>query len=434
MFLFILALLGTSIWILTPSGSTQLDREKEDLGMRLGLDLAGGIHLVYEADLTGQEDPGGVMSGTVDVIESRINVLGVSEPVILRQGDDRIVIQLAGLEDIEEAKNLIGLTALLEFRKLDADGETWIPATGMIDDEEKALTSTYFKTNTYITLEQFTNKPVLVFEWNDEGSELSKQITGAMIGEPLGIFLGDEPLLGDDDQPIAPIVQSVIEDEGQITGLSFDEASKLKNLLNAGRIPVPLTPIYQNQVSPTLGDDFVDQSVLAGLVGMGLIVLFMILYYRLPGIVASLSLLVYVAIVLAIFKLIPVTLTLAGLAGFILSIGMAVDANVLIFERMKEELRGGRTIKAAANTGFSRAWTAIRDSNISTLIICGILYWFGSSIVDSPTVTGFAVTLAIGVAVSMFSAIVVTRSFLRFTTGARAYRNIKWFGVEASDV
>lgn len=433
LFLFILALLGTSIWILTPSGSTQLDRDTKDMGMRLGLDLAGGIHLVYEADLTGIEDPDGVMSGTIDIIESRINVLGVSEPIILRQGDDRIVVQLAGLEDIEEAKTLIGSTAILEFKKLDSEGN-WVPATGTIDGEEKELTSAYFKTNTYVTLEQYTNKPVLVFEWDDEGAELSKQITSAMIGEPLGIFIGDEPLIGDDGQPIAPVVQSTIEDSGQITGLSFDEATKLKNLLNAGRIPVPLTDIYQKKVSPSLGADFVDQAVLAGLIGIGVIILFMILYYRLPGIMASLSLLFYVIIVLAIFKIIPVTLTLAGLAGFILSIGMAVDANVLIFERIKEELRGGRTLKAATDTGFSRAWTAIRDSNISTLIICGILYWFGSSIVDSTTVTGFAVTLAIGVAVSMFSAIVVTRVLMRYTLGARAPRNLKWFGVEASDV
>lgn len=431
--LLILGLLGTSIWILTPSGSSSLDREKENLGMRLGLDLAGGIHLVYQADLSEQDDPDGAMDGTVDVIENRINVLGVSEPVILRQGDDRIVVQLAGLTDIEEARNLIGLTALLEFRKLDDEGN-WIPATGTIDGEEKALTSRYFKTNTYIDLNPVTYVPWLRFEWDDEGAILSKQITSGMIDEPLGIFLGDEPLLDEHDQPIAPIVRTVIEDEGQIEGLSSNEASRLSNLLNAGRIPVPLTPIYEKNVSATLGAEFIDNAVLAGVVGIGIVILFMILYYRLPGALASLALLIYVALVLAIFKLIPVTLTLAGLAGFILSIGMAVDANVLIFERLKEELRGGRTLKAATETGFNRAWRAIRDSNISTFIICGILYWFGKHIVDSSPVTGFAVTLAIGVAISMFSAIMVTRTFLRFSTGARTSRNPKWFGVEASDV
>ncbi len=431
--LLILGLLGTSVWILTPSGSSSLDREKENLGMRLGLDLAGGVSLVYQADLSEQEDPEGAMAGTIDIIENRVNVLGVSEPIIVKQGTDRIRVELAGITDIQEAKNLIGLTALFEFRKQDSEGN-WIPATGTIDGEEKVLTSQYFKTNTYVDLAPGTNAPILRFEWDEEGSELSEQITTELIGEPLGIYLGDEPLTGDDGQPIAPIVQDVITDEGVIEGLSLDEAMKLSNLLNAGRIPVSLTPIYQHEVSATLGADFVDRSVLAGLIGIGLVILFMILYYRLPGVLSSLSLLVYVAIVLAIFKLIPVTLTLAGLAGFILSIGMAVDANVLIFERLKEELRGGRTLKASVETGFNRAWTAIRDSNISTFIICGILYWFGSSIVESSAVMGFAVTLAIGVAVSMFSAIVVTRTLLRFTTSARAARNPKWFGVKASNV
>lgn len=199
-------------------------------------------------------------------------------------------------------------------------------------------------------------------------------------------------------------------------------------------MPLKKPPLYESEVSATLGADFINKAVLAGAIGLGVVVLFMLLYYRLPGALASLALLVYVALVLAIFKLIPVTLTLAGLAGFILSIGMAVDANVLIFERLKEELRGGRTLKAAVETGFNRAWIAIRDSNISTFIICGILYWFGSRIVDSPPVMGFAVTLAIGVAVSMFSAIVVTRTFLRFSTGRRAARNLTWFGVEARGV
>lgn len=435
--LLILGLLGTSIWMLTPSGSGSLDREKDNLGMRLGLDLQGGIHLVYQADLSGQEDPAGAMEGTIGVIERRINVLGVSEPVILKQGDDRIVVQLAGLTDIEEAKNLIGLTALLEFRKPVYDGAQivdWIPATGIVNGEEKALTSRYFQTNTYVDLDSTTSAPLLMFKWDEEGAELSRQVTGDLIGKPLGIYLGDEPLLGEDGQPIAPTVQEEIGEQGQITGLSWNDATELSNLLNAGRIPVPLNSIYEKTVSATLGADFVDKIVLAGVIGLGVVMLFMILYYRLAGLLASLSLLVYVAIVLAIFKLIPVTLTLAGLAGFILSIGMAVDANVLIFERLKEELRGGRTLKAATEAGFNRAWTAIRDSNISTFIICGILYWFGSSIVDSPPIMGFAVTLAIGVAVSMFSAIVVTRTFLRFSTGARALRNQKWFGVEASDV
>jgi len=221
--------------------------------------------------------------------------------------------------------------------------------------------------------------------------------------------------------------------EATITGnFTWEEARLLAIKLDSGALEMPLKkkPLYDSEVSATLGSDFVRKALLAGVIGLGIVILFMILYYRLPGMLASLALLVYVALVLAIFKLIPVTLTLAGLAGFILSIGMAVDANVLIFERLKEELRAGRTLKAAAETGFNRAWIAIRDSNISTFIICGILYWFGSSIVDSPPVMGFAVTLAIGVAVSMFTAIVITRTFLRFSTGRRTARRLSLFGVE----
>ena len=207
--------------------------------------------------------------------------------------------------------------------------------------------------------------------------------------------------------------------KGIIEGLSLTEATELSKLLNAGRIPVPLTPIYEQTVSPILGSDFVDMSLKAGLIGLVLILIFMIVYYRLPGALASAALMFYAFSVLAIFKLIPVTLTLAGIGGFVLSIGMAVDANILIFERMKEELRLGRTIGAAVESGFRRAWPAIRDSNITTFIVCGILYWLGSSIISSAPVMGFAATLAIGVAVSMFSAVIVTRTYLRILASGR---------------
>jgi preprotein translocase subunit SecD len=200
-------------------------------------------------------------------------------------------------------------------------------------------------------------------------------------------------------------------------------------LLNAGRIPLPLTPVYDQTVSPILGADFIDMSVKAGIIGIILVMLFMVAYYRLSGVLASLALLFYGALVLALFKLIPVTLTLAGLGGFILSIGMAVDANVLIFERMKEEIRAGRTLGAAIEAGFNRAWTAIRDSNVTTFIVCGILYWVGNSIVGGAPVKGFAVTLFIGVAVSMFTAIVVTRTLLRLFVGSRLARRTSLFSV-----
>jgi preprotein translocase subunit SecD len=389
--------------------------------MRLGLDLQGGIHMVYKADLS-EVEPGTeaeAIDGAMAVIERRINVFGVTEPVIQKQGADRILVELPGVSEAEKAKGLIGQTALLEFReRVEGEGGEmeWVPATATVDDKEKVLTSGYFKENTYVGQGNL-GEILLIFEWNEEGSKLSEQITGRLIGQPLGIFLSGEPLLGEDGQPIAPIVREKITTSGQIEGLSLKEATELSQLLNAGRIPVPLSPIYEQTVSPILGADFIDMSLKAGLIGIILVMLFMIVYYRLPGVLASLALVFYGALVLAIFKLWPVTLTLAGIGGFVLSIGMAVDANVLIFERMKEEFATGRTLGAAIEAGFNRAWTAIRDSNVTTIIVCIILIWLGSSIVESAPVTGFAVTLLIGVLVSMFSAIIVTRTLLRLFAG-----------------
>jgi len=226
-------------------------------------------------------------------------------------------------------------------------------------------------------------------------------------------------------------VRSTIRESGQIEGLSYNEADSLSKQLNAGRLPVPLEILYDQTVSPILGADFIDMSIKAGVIGIILVMLFMIIYYRLPGVLATLALIFYGTLVLALFKLIPVTLTLAGLGGFILSVGMAVDANVLIFERMKEEFRTGRTLGAAIEAGFNRAWTAIRDSNVTTFIVCGILYWLGSSIVASAPVMGFALTLFIGVAVSMFTAIVVTRTLLRLFVGTPLAQRTSLFSVYA---
>jgi preprotein translocase subunit SecD len=398
-------------------------------GIRLGLDLQGGTHLVYQADFSSLE-PGNeaeALDGAIAVIEKRINVLGVTEPVIQKLGEDRIVVDLAGISDIEKAKKLIGQTALLEFGELIKDGETakwvdelgeWKPVTAEINGEELELSSRYFKENTYVSQDSF-GKVILAFEWNETGSQMFEDITTRLLKQQLGIFLGDEPLRGDDGVPIAPVIQSVISDKGIIEGLSLAEAMELSKLLNAGRIPVPLTSIYEQTVSPILGSDFIAMSLRAGIIGLILVLIFMMVYYRLPGALASAALMFYAFLVLAIFKLIPVTLTLAGIGGFVLSIGMAVDANILIFERMKEELRLGRTLGAAIESGFKRAWPAIRDSNITTFIVCAILYWLGSRIIASAPVMGFAVTLAIGVAVSMFSAVIVTRTFLRVFAGTR---------------
>ena len=407
--------------------------------IRLGLDLQGGIHMVYKADLSSVEpgDEASIMDGVIAVLNNRINPLGVTEPLIQKQGQDRILVELPGKSITDKEKERLSRVAILEFGELATDDEEakwenelgrWKPAIAVIDGEEKALTSRYFKENTYVDRDSL-GRILLLFEWNEEGSQLSEEITGRLIDKPLGIFEGDEALLGEDGLPIAPVVRSVITDRGQIEGLSFNEASSLSIQLNAGRLPVSLEILYDQTVSPILGASFVDMSVKAGLIGIILIMLFMIVYYRLSGVLASLALIFYGTLVLALFKLIPVTLTLAGIGGFVLSIGMAVDANVLIFERMKEELREGRTLGAAIEAGFNRAWMAIRDSNVTTFIVCGILYWLGSSIVASAPVMGFALTLFIGVAVSMFTAIVVTRTLLRLFVGTRLAQRTSLFNV-----
>lgn len=405
--------------------------------MRLGLDLQGGLHVLYQADLSsvepGTEDD--VMDGVMAVLGNRINPLGVTEPVIQKQGQDRILVELPGLTVTDKDKERLSRVALLEFgekagedeeAKWENDSGRWKPATAEIDGEEKELTSRYFRENTYVRADDLGGL-LLVFEWDEEGAELSKIITGRLIDKPLGIFEGDESLLGEDGRPIAPIVRSVITDSGQIEGLSYNEASSISKQLNAGRLPVSLEILSDETVSPVLGADFVDMSLKAGVIGIILVMLFMIAYYRLSGALASLALIFYGALVLAIFKLVPVTLTLAGVGGFILSIGMAVDANVLIFERMKEEFRTGRMLGAAIESGFNRAWTGIRDSNITTIIVCIILIWVGSTIDAGAPVKGFGWTLLIGVVVSMFTAIVVTRTLLRLFVGSRLAKRTSLF-------
>lgn len=438
-FIIVLIIFALALSIVLPIDEGLLGKR----GIRLGLDLQGGIHMVYQADLSsvepGNEDD--AIEGVMAVLSNRINPMGVTEPVIQKQGSDRIVVELPGLNITDIEKERLGRVDILRFGELvtgdeEAEWENvfgkWKPSTAMIDGEEKVLSSRYFKENTYIYHNERTGEIELIFEWDEEGSKLSEVITGRLIEQRLGIFEGDEALRGDDGRPIAPVIQSMIISKGRITGLSLSDATRLSQQLNYGRLPVPLEIIYDQTVSPILGADFIDMSLKAGLIGIVLVMLFMILYYRLPGLMASLALVFYGVLVLAVFKLWPgggVTLTLSGIGGFVLSIGMAVDANILIFERMKEELRAGRTLGAAIEVGFNRAWTAIRDSNITTFIICGILLWLGSSIVASAPVVAFAWTLAIGVAVSMFTAIVVTRTLLRLFVGTRLAQRSSLFSV-----
>ena len=389
------------------------DRGSDDspLGLRLGLDLQGGTHLVYRADdpqVSEQQ-----MEGVANVIERRINAFGVSEPLIQRKGQNEIVIQLPGISDIEEAKSLIGGTAQLDFRECIDPNATnsglcpgWQPVTAEGGGGvEKPLTGAFLRPTSALVADPTTGLPTVRFEFNREGARMFEQITRRLIGRPLGIFL-------DDQLVSAPVVQAVISQTGQITGVGQREASLLAIQLNAGALPVSISVVREQDVSATLGRDSLDKSYIAATIGLGLVMLFMVLYYRVPGLVSVGSLAIYTLLVLSVFKMIPVTLTLSGMAAFVISVGMAVDANVIIFERMREELRAGRTLGAAIETGFDRAWAAIRDSNVTTLIVMFILWWFGEQL-GEPRVIGFAITLIVAVLSSMFTAIFVTRTFLR---------------------
>ncbi len=413
-------------------------------GLRLGLDLKGGSQLLYEADLSKKEPAvtdAEAMASVIDKIQRRVDQYGVAEPVIQKLGTDRILVQLPGVKDINEAISLIGKTALLDFReqKLDANGNPLIDDEGNLvfkdeparaegeDGQERELTGKYLK-NAYVNYIDVKGY-VVVLEWDSEGGYLFEKITERNLNRPLAIFLDNELIS-------APIVGDVITagTPGYIEGhFTLSEARTLTIQLNSGALDLPLTIIDQRDVDASLGADSIRQSILAAAIGIILLSLFMLLYYRLPGLIACFSLGMYGVLLLAIFNIFSsyLTLTLPGIAGFILSLGMAVDANVLIFERMKEELRGGRGLGAAVEAGFNRAWTAIRDSNITTFIACIILFWLGGTF-GAFMVRGFALTLFIGVALSMFTAIVITRTFLRLIIGSRVITNPAAYGAKPS--
>lgn len=404
-----------------PAGQGLKIRDWERETMRLGLDLRGGAYLVLQADPPPdyEGDVGQALDGAKDVVERRVNEFGVSEAEINKTSGNRISVQVPGLS-LEEARDLIGKTASLEFFTYDENGNR-IPATGVIDGQTVQMTGRDIKNNTYPQRQGTTF--AVVFETTSRGAKLMEQITSRAIQYPASDSRNYLVVMLDNEVLSEAAVNGVISDTGVITGQpSFTAANNLSRQLNAGALPIPLKIIQSDEVSATLGEDSVIESVEAGQVGLLAVMLFMILYYRLPGLLASGALLVYSAVTLMIFKLVPVTLTLSGIAAFVLSIGIAVDANILIFERMKEELRRGRTLNAAIDIGFRRAWTSIRDSNVSTLITCVILYYFGANF-GAAVVQGFALTLAIGVLVSMFSAITVTRTFLKMILGTPLARN-----------
>ncbi len=391
---------------------------------RLGLDLLGGTHLVYQADMkdVAESDRGIYMEGLKDVIERRVNLFGVSEPVVAinRAGENwRLIVELAGVKDINQAIKLIGQTPYLEFkeqRPAEESKKLVESLQGQTIDlrvmdpyfTPTNLSGRYIK-KASLGFDSQTGRPEVLLEFDNAGQQLFGEITKKNVGQPLAIYLDGEPIS-------APIVQQeILDGSAQITGnFSVKEARELVERLNSGALPVPINLISQQSVGAALGHDSLIKSLTAGLVGFVVVVLFMIAWYRLAGVMAVVALIIYALISLAIFKLIPVTLTLAGIAGFILSIGMAVDANVLIFERMKEELRSGKSFGIALAEGFERAWTSIRDSNVSSLITAFILYMFGASLVR-----GFALTLIIGILISMFSAITLTRTFLKVFVNTR---------------
>lgn len=498
LFAFVILLSVIALSIVLPFGSGLLGHK----GVQLGLDLKGGSYLVYQADLS-KKDPSmtdaQVMATMQNTIERRVNAYGVTEPIIQIQGNDRMIVQLPGVKDVNQAVKLIGQTALLEFREvelnssgnavylsdylsqsqmafvdtkesgsryfvdsngaivailqkdssdnlsfIDASGKaldiaalkagdvqelSWIASRG--SDGVQLTGSLLTKAAAEVSTQTTGSQADVNITWNSEGTTVFDEIASRLYARPSGSVQRNLGIFLDNSLISAPQIQEQhYGGKAIITGnFTMQSAKDLANLLSSGTLDVPLKIIQQTDVDATLGADSLLLSLRAGLIGIALVMVFMIVFYRWLGVLATAALLVYGAIALAIFKMIPITLTLPGIAGFIISVGMAVDANVLIFERMKEELRLGRTLEAGVAEGFQRAWPSIRDSNASTFITCIILYWFGSTF-GTFIVKGFAVTLFLGVAVSMFSAITVTRTFLTAIVSTTTGKSIITRGIK----
>jgi len=375
---------------------------------RLGLDLVGGTHLIYEVDMSqvDSKDRDSVMAGLRDVIEKRVNLFGISEPQVVsaKEGDSyRLIVELAGVKDVSEAIKMIGETPFLDFREVTTNNQQ--PTT---NNQQQAiqfiptnLTGRYVK-GAQLDFDQTTGAAKVNIQFNDEGAKIFEELTVRNVGKPLAIFL-------DNNLIEMPVVQEKISGgRAQITGkFTRDEAKKMVERFNAGALPAAIKIISQQTIGASLGQESLKKAIYSGVLGTLAIILFMLIYYKKLGIFASSALIIYIILTGAIFKL-GITMTLAGIAGFVLSIGMAVDANILIFERTKEEIKRGLSKVAAIEEGFKRAWPSIRDSNISTIITSIILYYFTSSFIK-----GFALALLIGVLISMFSAITTTRTLLR---------------------
>lgn len=415
-----------------------------DVPFKLGLDLKGGMRLIYEADLSqiNKEDYSPAMGGLRDVIERRINLFGVQEPVVRVEETlqyHRLVIELAGIQDPAKAIEMIGQTPFLEFKevrteeetqkildkKKELEGKTSMEEIQQIEDWSLAFEDPYFKstslTGRYLKRSELdfdptTSKPVISLQFDDEGSKIFEELTSRNIGQPLAIYI-DNVLIS------SPVVQEAISGgRAQISGqFNVEDAKKLANNLSAGALPVPINLISQQWIGPTLGEMSLQKTLKAGAIGFLAVVLFMLIFYRLPGILATLALIIYLILNLFLYKLIPVTLTLAGIAGFILSLGMAVDGNILIFSRMREEFKKGNSFQVAIEEGFRRAWPSIRDGNLANLIVALFLFSFGTSFVK-----GFAFTLCLGTLLSIFSSVFVSKNFLRcfYQTRFEKYRRL----------
>ena len=405
----VVALIGGWLW----KGDSFMGGEfKKDFVF--GLDLAGGAALVYTIDtksLPAEVNVNESVEALRDVVERRVNLFGVREPSVTTQysrlqQEWRLVIELPGVTNVEEAAKLIGETPVLEFRTTKADAKPIGASSTMFDlinnFERTELSGSYLK-KAALMFDQTTSRPMVELTFDETGAALFAAITKANIGKQVAIFLDGVPIS-------SPVVNEEITAGKAVISGSFtvEEARILVGRLNSGALPVPIALVGQTIVEASLGEKAIGAGTKAAMAGFGLIVLFMILWYRLPGVMASLALASYVTFMLLLFKLIPVTLTSAGLAGLIISLGLAVDANVLTFERMKEELRRGKGLKDAMEEGFRRAWTSIRDSHIAAIIVSVVLFFMGTSVVK-----GFAFTFFLGAVISLFSAQIVTRSLLR---------------------
>ncbi len=400
------------------------------LQVRQGLDLQGGAHLVYQADVSklasGEKDR--ALTGLVDVIQRRVNPSGTSEVVVQTAGSDRVIVELPGVKDLTEAINTIGKTAELSFIEVQSGGQggQGIPVPTGVTGKDVDLATVDF--------DPTSGRPIVSLQLKSgDATKRFGDVTTRInqSGGQLVTLLDNEVVFGP-----ATVSSPITDGRAQLQGnFTVPQAKEIARLINAGALPVPVALVEQRTVGATLGRESIVHSLIAGLIGLGVVALFMILYYRLAGVMAVAALAIYTLLTLSIYKLSvftpsPIVLTLAGIAGFILSIGMAVDANILIFERTKEEMRAGKGLVPAVEAGFDRAWSSIRDSNISTLITCTILYSFSGSI---PIIKGFAVTLGLGVLVSMFTAIVVSRTFFRLLIRTGWGSNPTLYGFQAQE-